>query len=152
MGESNKPNTVTIKRIDNLLGHNSVDVTDNTMLTRSDLLKKIGMLLASSVFEEYYLREHSTSCSDDFDKINSLFDTMERCHMLKPVYPDKKEKFLIRDKILSVLRERIIDFIRDHDAVINDMHTHLDEHETLYQDSINELLDNRLTYHIDINF
>lgn len=149
--EFNKPNIVTINRLKNMVGHTNFDITDNVMLTRSDLLKRIGTLLASSVFEEFYLKEHSTSCSDDFNKINGIFDLMESCHMLIPTYPTKTDKRVIKHKILTVLRNNISNFIKDHSEVIHDMYNELNTKGTLYQESIDKLLAGRISYTIDVS-
>jgi len=129
--------------MNNLLGHNNFDITDNTMFTRHDLLKRIGTLIASSVFEQYYLGEYSTSCSNDFKNIDEIFNLLESCHMFPSYHPTKKEKIAFRNEIISILQKKISVFITNNPSLIQDFYDELDTKETLHQESINNLLSRR---------
>lgn len=138
--EINKPNTISIVASGKNLGETSFNIDDNLMYSRLDLLKRIGTLLASSVFEQFYLGDHSLSCCDDFDRINEIFNFMDKCQMLKPIYSSDKEKLKIKAKIISDLHNFIVSFIKQHEEVIAEFYQLLNTKEILYQDSIDNIL------------
>lgn len=144
--EKNKPNSVSIKSTGEMLGQTKFDVTDHLVFTKSDLLKRIATLLASSVFEQYYLEEHSTLCSVDFTQINEIMKMMDNNNMLKNLYPSKEEKRSEKTHILEIIRGQILQFIEKNQSLIDKMYSELSVKETLDQVSISSIIEGNIAY------
>ncbi len=105
----NKPNKITIDPCGNLLGHTSFNSEDMVLLTKSDIINKIMMLLASNVFETYFCHEPSTSFSHDYGTIMILFNEMKKSYMVNLLSYKEEIKFV--NTMLTSMTKIINNFI-----------------------------------------
>lgn len=138
----NKPHKITLSPEGNLAGHVTLDIKDDTLKTKSDIVKLIAVFLASSVFETHFLGEYSTLCQDDFEKIEKLFEIMEKNMMLGYKFlfiSDKKKKDNIKT-IIDDLTNHIKQIIQEYRFAIEEIHSRLLTQETLNKEEIEDIL------------
>ncbi len=147
--DARKSNTITIIPNGKYIGKVIFNTNDTTIMDYKDCMNDICILLASSVFEEYYLGAYADSCLDDFNKISNYFQHMKSNRMLK--YENKNYSFFDNDfdnlnysKIVNGIIENIkyiiIKCIKEHDIVIMHFYKELYKHEVLKEEEIDTLL------------
>ena len=138
-----KPYNITLTPEGKVAGNVLFNSDDLICTTRSDILKRIAVCLASSTFETHYLGEYSTFCEDDFKMIDELFKIMNRSRMLgynflsiisndEPVFID----------ILSKLEDIIRDVIIKYNDIILTLHAELMYHQSLNEKQIKHIIGN----------
>lgn len=134
-----KPNKVTTTPIGKFGGSVTFNTMDLIYKTRSEIIKEIVILLASSVFEKYYLGEYSTLCEDDFEKIDKLFKILEDNKMLgyDTSFENRNEQ---RVDLLNKCKAFIKDCISKYDVDIKSIYGELIIRETLNEKDIKEIL------------
>lgn len=146
-----KPHKITIVPEGRFAGNVSFNTKDNVYKTQTDIFIKIAVLLASSVFETHYLGEYSTLCEDDFEKIDELFEILDKNQMLGYTFlrslTDREERVA---EIMGNLELIIKECITNHNDIIEQLHSELLSRETLNEKEIKEILGLDIYNSIDI--
>lgn len=147
-----KPNNVTIIPSGKFAGSVSFNTKDNMYKTQSDIYRNIIVLLASSVFETHYLGEYSTLCEDDFERIDELFELLDKNQMLGYTFLRSLSNQEDRISDIMLIFENIIkDCIKTYEPIIQKLYTELILHESLHEDQINKIIGSDPYNSIDIS-
>jgi ATP-dependent Zn protease len=144
-----KPNKVTTTPIGKFGGSVSFNTKDLIYKTRSEIIKEIVILLASSVFEKHYLEEYSTLCEDDFEKVDKLFKVLENSKMLgyNMSFDDRNDHQV---NLLEKCEAFIKDCIINYDTFVNNIYNELIIKETLNEKEIKEILGHDIYDKLDL--
>jgi cell division protease FtsH len=107
---SPKPVSISIVRNGPIGGHTIQKTENDEIKTFSELVAQVAVYLASSIFEEKFLKEYSTACSHDFTAIEKIASLMKDNWMITS---DRESYILqmIRKKIIEIINQIGIDRI-----------------------------------------
>lgn len=139
---TNKPHRLTIRSEGDLFGNVQFKIVNDKYRTYSGYLKEIAVLLASSVFEQYYLAEYSSLCDHDFKHIRDLIIEMTNNTILENFFLMKEKPKFNQEKINQImcsLIRFIINIIDNHKEIIGILVDELLEKETLHEVDIKRI-------------
>lgn len=157
-----KPNSLSVEMHQYFNGVTTSSSDSNTYLI-SDILKLMTVDCASIVGEQLYCFEYSTGCSNDIDKFDQKYDTLQHikhidCMTINGIRfgelsdnidenKNKKCKDLLFAKCLSNVRQLLHQYADDYNKLINKLY----DHHTLYLNDIEQIINPAIKNTYDVN-
>lgn len=87
------------------------------IISKTDLINRIAIFIASSISEEYFLGDYATSCLHDMKMIDDIIDVMKKCKMIS--YSEENQ-------LIKHVKKSCLEYIEKYESEIEKIYSLLE--------------------------